>query len=207
MKQCKRCKDLGVGSKPDSEFNKGSDTDGLQNMCREHSREANRAWVKANPEKNRAKGKRFRDANPVGYRHGQTKSRLKRVYGISSEQYLKLMEDQNGECALCELPIISLLDNDRDFKGRPDNNIARVDHCHETGRVRGLLCFGCNVGLGKFRDDTKLLLKATRYLDSNRTAQAQPVAERESASEIGAGKPGPQVEQYRGSRRDELSPF
>lgn len=170
MKQCKRCNDLGVGPKPDSEFNKGSGVDGLQSLCREHSREANRAWVKANPEKNRAKTKRYRDANPVTSRKVATRSRLKATYGITVEQYLGLLEAQRGKCALCEIPIISLVDDDRDFNGQPDNNIARVDHCHETGRVRGLLCFCCNVGLGKFRDDTKLLLKAVRYLDVSRTA-------------------------------------
>ena len=181
LKQCRRCKDLGVGPKPDSEFNKCSGADGLQNLCREHSREANRAWVKAHPEKNRAKGKRFRSANPVAYRHGQTKSRLKRTYGITAEQYLELLEKQRGKCALCEIPLVSLLDNDRDFTGQPDNNVARVDHCHKTERVRGLLCFSCNVGLGKFRDDEQLLLKAVEYLRASATQHAQPVATREVA--------------------------
>jgi hypothetical protein len=203
MKQCKRCSE----PKLESEFNKGSGVDGLQNLCREHSRAANRAWVKANPDKNRAKGKRFREANPIDYRHAQTKSRLKRVYGLSPEQYLALVEKQHGKCAICPKPLISLLSNDRDFTGQPDDNVARVDHCHETGRVRGLLCFGCNVGLGKFKDDIQLLLKAVRYLDANRTAQAQSNAERKSASEIEPGNRDLESSIRRGSRREDLSPF
>ena len=179
MKQCPNCTKLGLGPKPESEFNKRAKApDGLQRLCRACSYDANAAWAKANPVKHAARGARYRSRNPITHRQAATRNRLKKTYGITADQYLRLFEKQNGKCALCELALINLLDSERDFTGQPDNNVARVDHCHETGRVRGLLCFGCNVGLGKFKDDTKLLLKAVRYLDESRTVLAQPNAER-----------------------------
>lgn len=45
-------------------------------------------------------------------------------------------------------------------------NIGRVDHCHDTGKVRGLLCFNCNVGIGSLQDDIEMLRKAIKYLEN-----------------------------------------
>ncbi len=60
-----------------------------------------------------------------------------------------MLEAQGGGCAIC---------------GKPPGDIAlHVDHCHETGRVRGLLCFSCNAGLGQFRHDPDLLYQAMEY--------------------------------------------
>lgn len=62
--------------------------------------------------------------------------RFKRVYGITLEEYASLYDEQGGRCALC---------------GGESNGRGRlaVDHDHETGRVRGLLCFSCNTALGR----------------------------------------------------------
>lgn len=76
--------------------------------------------------------------------------RLQRVYGISLDEYTALLEQQNGMCAICETP-------------ESDRALA-VDHSHETGEVRGLLCKSCNRALGMFRDDPSLLKKALLYL-------------------------------------------
>jgi len=74
--------------------------------------------------------------------------RLKR-YGISKEDYLALLADQEGLCAICEE------DNDRGLV---------IDHNHLTGVVRGLLCRQCNMALGAFQDNPLLLLRAAAYL-------------------------------------------
>jgi hypothetical protein len=178
-------------------------------MCREHTRAYNRAWAKANPEKNRAKGKRFREANPKAARRLAIKANLKRFYGITVPQYTEMFAAQYGRCPICDLELVSQADNDREFKGHPPNEVARVDHCHETGKVRGLLCFGCNVGLGKFGDDEQLLLKAVRYLRASRaTAPGLDRTQHETLqSEIEPRKRDLDSSASRGNRRDQLSPF
>ena len=72
---------------------------------------------------------------------------LKRRYGIGADEFDELVRLQGGVCAVC---------------GRPDPE--HVDHSHETGAVRGILCFNCNGGLGQFRDSIDALLAAAAYL-------------------------------------------
>jgi hypothetical protein len=70
---------------------------------------------------------------------------------ITVEAYQRLVAKQNGRCALCA----------RVPRG------LHVDHDHETGKVRGLLCSTCNTGLGKFSDDPERLEAAARYIRAN----------------------------------------
>lgn len=81
---------------------------------------------------------------------------IKRKYGISLEEYDELLARQDGGCAIC---------------GSRDHALEyqlAVDHDHETGRVRGLLCHRCNLGIGQFGDDLDLLRKAIKYLEESR---------------------------------------
>ena len=78
---------------------------------------------------------------------------LKQRFGITESEYHDLLEKQHGACALC---------GSSDPKGRWDR--LHVDHDHQTGRVRGLLCFWCNTALGKLGDDAESLLRAYRYV-------------------------------------------
>jgi hypothetical protein len=78
---------------------------------------------------------------------------LLRNYGLSTEQYDALMNKQGCACAIC---------GTTDFMGK--GKTAHVDHCHETGAVRGLLCNLCNVGLGAFHDSVEKLRNAMKYL-------------------------------------------
>lgn len=207
MKQCPKCRAEGIGPKPLTDFCKGSGADGLQHACRVHTREYNRQWAKLNPEKNREKGKRFREANPKAYREIDARTNLKRKYGISKEQYLQMLSAQDGCCAICERPLISVFEVERP---KPQAElVTRVDHDHATGKVRGLLCFSCNVGLGKFRDDKQLLLKAVRYLDASPTVQSVNRSLRESEGERGPvyQERDPNRTISRVTRREELSPF
>ncbi len=75
-------------------------------------------------------------------------NRIRRVYNLTPEEYAQLNDAQQGLCAIC---------------GAAEKLV--VDHCHETGRVRGLLCTGCNIGLGRFRDSPHGLRKAAEYLE------------------------------------------
>jgi hypothetical protein len=81
---------------------------------------------------------------------------LTRKYGITLGEYEALLESQGGVCAICGEPELAA----NQYGPLP----LAVDHCHGSGAVRGLLCSGCNTGLGKFRDDPELLRAASRYL-------------------------------------------
>ena len=78
-------------------------------------------------------------------------SRVKSMYGITADEYIEMHKSQKGKCAICnEVPTTK--------RG------LHVDHCHETGTVRGLLCHSCNTALGSFCDDVRMLQKAITYL-------------------------------------------
>jgi hypothetical protein len=87
------------------------------------------------------------------YNSNEAKSnkRLKR-YGITEDDYNLMFQKQQGCCAICN-------SHQSNFK-----RALAVDHCHETGKVRGLLCTNCNVGLGNFKDSLTSLSNAMVYL-------------------------------------------
>ncbi|MER6995932.1 endonuclease VII domain-containing protein [Streptomyces sp. NPDC000410] len=75
---------------------------------------------------------------------------LKRQYGISEAERDEMISSQMGICSIClAVPAV------------------HVDHCHETGRVRGVLCFNCNSAIGKLGDDPDTLRRAAAYLEGN----------------------------------------
>lgn len=78
---------------------------------------------------------------------------LQRTFGISLEQFDALLAKQMGHCAICHSTEPGGL-----------HGQWEVDHDHKTGKVRGLLCRGCNVGLAMFRDDATIMRAAARYL-------------------------------------------
>lgn len=83
---------------------------------------------------------------------------LKRVYGITIDRYNEMLAAQNGCCAICAKP------ESTEIKGKVTS--LAVDHDHETGAIRALLCSNCNRGLGLFNDDPALLAKAVDYVIS-----------------------------------------
>ena len=83
---------------------------------------------------------------------------LKYFYGINSEQYNELFIKQKSMCAICGMVEYSIDKRTGSIKS------LCVDHCHKTGKIRGLLCASCNVGLGYFRDNPEITKKATKYL-------------------------------------------
>lgn len=85
-------------------------------------------------------------------------SHLKRLYGITVIEYNELFKKHNGVCGICFKP--------ETRKGRVSGNVMKlvVDHNHDTMKVRGLLCNGCNIALGKFNDNPVLLKSAFDYL-------------------------------------------
>jgi hypothetical protein len=87
------------------------------------------------------------------YKTSRRKELLVERYGIGDEEYYSLLEKQSGVCALCSA----------DTPGGRWKKF-NVDHCHDTGRVRGLLCYRCNTALGQLGDNEVGLMKALSYV-------------------------------------------
>ena len=85
---------------------------------------------------------------------------LRRNFGITSEELADMIEIREGLCDICGKPETRIIDG----KLKP----LCVDHSHTTGKVRGLLCSKCNVGLGMFGDNSDVLVKALHYLTKER---------------------------------------
>ncbi len=81
-------------------------------------------------------------------REDQKNSDLKKNYGITLKVYNNIIELQNKRCYICD-----------------NETKLYVDHCHTSGRIRGLLCNTCNLGLGAFKDSIANLEKAISYLE------------------------------------------
>lgn len=100
-----------------------------------------------------AKVKRHYDKNRDAILEYRKKTKLHK-YGINFEQYTKIAKAQDYVCAIC---------SGVDKSGYR----LSVDHNHETGKIRGLLCQKCNHAIGLFKDDVQLLIKAIEYLEIN----------------------------------------
>lgn len=100
-----------------------------------------------------AYNKTYREKNKEKFLAIERKSKLKITYGITPEQYNDMLDKQEGKCAIC-------------LAKKPGGRTKMffIDHCHDTNKVRGLLCMRCNTGLGLFLDNPKFLLSAISYL-------------------------------------------
>lgn len=83
-------------------------------------------------------------------------------YGLTKDEYTTMLVNQSGVCGICKEPEVVL---DR-RTGLPRS--LSVDHCHSTGKIRGLLCTHCNHALGKFKDSIEVLESAIQYLKENK---------------------------------------
>lgn len=106
-----------------------------------------------NKEMIRAKWKDYYAKNKIK----SAENRLKRYFNITMNDYSKMLELQNGSCAICKIDASAL-------KKR-----LAVDHCHVTGAIRGLLCTRCNTGIGNFKDNINILNNAVKYLTKENT--------------------------------------
>jgi hypothetical protein len=134
----KECIDCGERKPLDSYYKRSGNRDGLDNRCKPCEKARNKAWTSANPDKVRTAGKRYV---------------LRAKYGITVEQYDELLAAQGGLCACC---------GSDSPRGR--GTYFPVDHDHDTGEVRGLLCTPCNVGIGALGDTEEGVLRALEYL-------------------------------------------
>ena len=130
--------------------------------CRVLDRDRQLAYVKEwrskNPEKQRAYVRKYNAAHKEAHAASNAAWKMKRLYGLSLEDFGGLWAAQGFVCAVCgSVP--------RAMKGGRDGRC--VDHDHETGRVRGILCNGCNMALGYVRDSPATLRALAEYLERN----------------------------------------
>lgn len=144
-------------------------------------REYQRKWREENPEKVAEHMERFKSSD--AYERQKSAARaayhanpdaawersLRKKFGITADDYFAALDLQGGGCAIC---------GELKPGGRPraDGQIRlAVDHCHTTGRVRGLLCRRCNIVIGKVRDRPILLIRAVLYLIGEPVTNAETV--------------------------------
>lgn len=112
----------------------------LNNLSPEQLRE----WRDYNNARNRI----YRERDKEKYRKYARNHHLTKTYNITQEEYVKLVEKQKNKCLVCK-------EVQKQF---------HIDHCHKTGKIRGLLCGKCNRGIGMLKEDPKILLSAINYL-------------------------------------------
>lgn len=111
-----------------------------------------RKWRMRNPNKVRANRRRYRENNKETVASSRRKAHLKKFYRLTIAQYDLMFQAQGGCCAICG------------SASPGKTKYFHVDHNHVTGKIRGLLCMKCNLGLGSFNDNSSLLELAAKYL-------------------------------------------
>lgn len=101
--------------------------------------------------------KRYFEKNKEKVLLGRRRTTLKKRYGITPEEFDEMLAGQNGACAICETT---------EPEGR--YGVFAVDHDHQTGKVRGILCSKCNSALGQMGDNEEGVLKFLHYLQSSK---------------------------------------
>lgn len=134
MKTCTVCN---TSKDLDSFYKMKSSKDGFSYRCKQCDNKARQKWRDTNPERSSLSARR---------------RSIKHKYDISLEEYDAMLLKQNGKCAICGC-----------CANVPYNNFC-VDHCHESGVVRGLLCNTCNRAIGLLKDNVSVLKKAIVYL-------------------------------------------
>ena len=124
---------------------------GLMSHCKVCQKKYSSKYYQKNKRKFIESSKRYYQKNKK--RH--INNRLQRDYNITLDGYNKMLAEQDGRCWICG-------SHEDKFKIR-----LAVDHCHNTKKIRGLLCDNCNKGLGMLKDDPKLLKKAIKYLEKH----------------------------------------
>jgi len=113
--------------------------------------EYNRQWRRRNRVRANAVSAAYKEKNREKAKVWSQKTNLKKNYGLSLEAFESLKAGQNNRCACCEAEGKKLV----------------VDHCHITGKIRGLLCRTCNSGIGQLGDTLLSVQKAVRYMEEN----------------------------------------
>jgi hypothetical protein len=146
-KYCSRCLEW----KSLEEFSERAEmVDGRRSSCRECERQRNTRRRESDPEGYIQYKKNWYQENKPQRSIKMRAANLRRLYGISVQQYDVLLANQGGLCAIC--------------RKVPTRKRLCVDHDHETGQVRGLLCDNCNTGIAMLKESEEILHSAIAYL-------------------------------------------
>lgn len=152
-KVCRTCEI----QKPVGEFHKARrNADGLDSHCRQCCAVRTRRWREDNAVRHKKQVRGWQIANPERVERNSQRHRMAK-YGMTPDEYQELLDTQGAVCAIC---------NKQEDAERKDGSrrALAVDHCHEVGTIRGLLCASCNIGLGCFKDSPDLLRSAAQYV-------------------------------------------
>lgn len=152
MLSCSKC---GAEKAPNQFYPCKTHKSGRQSRCKDCQRVCAKEQWRSRPRDLQARAA-WRRKNPEKMREYRRKDKLK-TFGLTPEEYDKLLEAQNGVCAICRGSCTT-------------GKRLAVDHCHESGKVRGLLCGSCNTSLGKFKDSPDLLRRAADYVERGSVA-------------------------------------
>lgn len=155
--------------KPITDFSKDKhDKTGYTYSCKPCRMIRHNEWRKNNPirikelnDKNKQVRKQYYN-DPINKRRYNL-LRIKREFGMEAHEYHNLELSQNGKCAICG----------DDEKSKRNKNLS-IDHCHETNKVRGLLCTNCNRAIGLLKDNIQILEKAINYLNKYNLNENKP---------------------------------
>jgi hypothetical protein len=136
--------------------------------CKTCTAEQALRWRESNPARYRElleRGNRQREWTPERADRSRW-YRIERDYGLTKDQFRAFWDQHGGACGICALQLRErAVRTERGVRTTPD--LAAIDHCHETGKVRGLLCQNCNTAIGYLRDSPDLLRKAAAYLEAS----------------------------------------
>lgn len=145
-KTCTKCRE----SKPAHNFHKNKNfKDGRMNICASCRRKYKKDYYKKTIDRQRKRSR-------VYYSNHKDKAanyQLKSKYGIDLKTKEELLKFQDYRCKICSCPLCY--------------ETAKVDHDHNSGRIRGILCSNCNLALGLLHDDTCILNNMIEYLKGN----------------------------------------
>ena len=143
MSKCKKCSVCQM-YKPLKEFyNSRRSKDGRGYRCKPCDNNARSKWESENPERSA---------------YVRRNKQLKNKYGIDIPEYNRILKSKGGKCAICETK------ENTSAYGKNSTSSFAVDHCHLTGKVRGLLCNQCNRGIGMLGDSVEGVERALKYL-------------------------------------------
>lgn len=149
MKTCTKCNKI----LPHIEFYKDkAHVDGRRTSCRSCDKIKAQNWNKANPTKHKLHQDNFKELNSEKVKQHEKKYRLS-LYNLEASEYNQMFTNQNGCCLICKR-------HQSQFR-----KSLSVDHCHKTGKVRGLLCQNCNSALGFLEDEVTRFKSAIEYLE------------------------------------------
>jgi len=157
---------------------------------KEKIRENKKRWRAANKDKIKEANRRFRD------RHGEklkkdkyqwvgenkdkrriiSRRHLLKKYNLTENDYDDMLEKQNYECLICHTKVDGL------------KEVLHIDHCHKTGKIRGLLCRCCNVAIGLIKEDITIAYAIIDYINNNKDQDNHGITENSPQRSVVSGR-------------------